>query len=121
MNSHFHSLILYFSAHPWVALAAIFAGAALEALAVIGTVIPGSTIVFIGGTLIGMRILSPAWTTLAAIVGAILGDGVSYWLGHHYRARLRGMWPMKRYPAIFSWAKPISPPMVEKAFSSAVF
>ncbi|WP_426177321.1 phosphatase PAP2 family protein [Massilia sp. TWR1-2-2] len=102
MESHFHTLILYFSAHPWVALAAVFAGAALEALAVIGIVVPGSMIVFMGGVLIGMHILSPVLAALAAIIGAISGDGVSYWLGQHYRERLRSVWPMKRYPALFS-------------------
>ena len=80
---------------------AVFAAAALESLALIGTVIPGSTVVFLSGVLIGLNVLNPWTTAAAAVAGAILGDGVSYWLGHHYRERLRTMWPTKNYPALF--------------------
>lgn len=101
LEAHLHNLIAYFSAHPKFALAAIFAGAALEAFAFIGTVIPGSTIVFVGGVLIGLNAIHAWPAALAALSGAIVGDGFSYWLGHHYRERLLSMWPMKRYPALF--------------------
>lgn len=94
-------MIAYFSAHPHVAVIAIFAAAALEALAIIGTVIPGSSIVFVGGMLIGLNVLDPWWAVGAAVSGAILGDGVSYWLGHHYQERLRSMWPVRKYPSLF--------------------
>lgn len=95
------SLIDYLSAHPHIALAAVFAASLLEALAVIGTVIPGSTIVFAGGVLIGLQVIGPWSTAVLAVTGAILGDGISYWLGHRYHERIRIMWPMSRYPALF--------------------
>ena len=76
MESHLQSLVAYLSAHPNFALGAIFAAAFLEALAVIGTVIPGSTVVFVGGVLIGLKVLNPWWAAGLAIFGAILGDGV---------------------------------------------
>ena len=101
MESHLQSLVTYLSAHPNFALGAIFAAAFLEALAVIGTVIPGSTVVFVGGVLIGLKVLDPWWVGGLAIAGAILGDGVSYWLGHHYHEKIRTMWPMKNYPDLF--------------------
>jgi membrane protein DedA with SNARE-associated domain/membrane-associated phospholipid phosphatase len=101
LESHLQSLITYFSAHPHIALGAVFAASLLEALAVIGTVIPGSTIVFVGGVLIGFKVLDPWWTAATAVTGAILGDGVSYWLGRHYHERIRALWPMKNYPGLF--------------------
>lgn len=101
MEAYLKSLLVYFSAHPEVALVAIFAAAALEALAVIGTVIPGSSIVFVGGVLIGLNALDPWWAAATATAGAILGDGLSYWLGRHYRERIRTLWPIKKYPAWF--------------------
>lgn len=101
MESHLQSLVAYLSAHPNFALGAIFAAAFLEALAVIGTVIPGSTVVFVGGVLIGLKVLNPWWAAGLAIFGAILGDGVSYWLGRHYHEKIRTMWPMKNYPKLF--------------------
>lgn len=95
------SLIGALSLHPALALAAVFAAALLEAVAVIGTVIPGSSVVVAGGVLVGLQVLDPWWAALAAVTGATLGDGVSYWLGRHYHERLLSLWPLKRYPALF--------------------
>ena len=101
MESHLQSLITYFSAHPYSALATVFAASLFESLAVIGIVIPGSTIVFVGGVLIGLNALDPWWTAAMAVSGAILGDGLSYWLGHHYHEKIRALWPMKNHPEMF--------------------
>src|SRR5450830_2042380 len=95
------SLIDALSQHPALALAAVFAAALLEAVAVIGTVIPGSSVVVVGGVLIGLQVLDPWWAALAAVTGATLGDGLSYWLGRRYHDRLLGLWPLKKYPALF--------------------
>lgn len=101
MESHLQALITYFSEHPTLALGAVFAAALLEALAVIGTVIPGSSIVFVGGMLVGLKALDPWWTAAAAIIGAIIGDSLSYSLGRHHHERLRAMWPLKTHPELF--------------------
>jgi undecaprenyl-diphosphatase len=74
----------------------------LEAVAVIGTVVPGSTVVFAGGVLVGLRVLDPWLAAGASVVGAILGDGLSYWLGRHYHEAIRAMWPLRRHPALFA-------------------
>lgn len=95
------ALIEFLSANPQLALAAVFGAALLEALAIIGTVIPGSSIVFVGGMLVGLRVLDPLSTTVAAITGATAGDGISFWLGRRYRLEIRTMWPMKSHPELF--------------------
>ncbi|CAN7753292.1 phosphatase PAP2 family protein [Variovorax sp. LjRoot178] len=101
VEPHLQALIGYFSEHPQLALGAVFAAALLEALAVIGTVVPGSSIVFVGGMLVGLQALDPAWTATAAVSGAVAGDSISYWLGHRHRDRIRALWPIKAYPALF--------------------
>lgn len=101
MESHLQSLIGYFSAHPQLALAAVFAAAMLESLVVIGTIVPGSSIVFIGGMLVGLQALEPVSTAAAAVSGAIAGDGLSYWFGRRYRDRIRAQWPIQAHPALF--------------------
>lgn len=101
MQAIVHTLIAYFSLHSHVALAAIFAAAALEALAVIGTLVPGSSVVFIGGVLIGLGVLDPWWTVSASVAGAVLGDGFSYWLGTRYRERLLMVWPIRQHRTLF--------------------
>ena len=94
------ALIEALSQHPTLALGAVFAGALLESVAVVGFVVPGSLMVFGGGVLIGLQVLGPGWTALAAIAGAALGDGFNYWLGRHYQDRLRHVWPLRNYPEL---------------------
>ena len=41
----------------------------------------------------------PIWSTLIwAIIGAVLGDNLSYWLGHHFKDNLRKFWPFSTRP-----------------------
>lgn len=100
MQSLMHSLIAHFSLHPGQALAAVFAASVLEAFAVIGSFVPGSSVVFAAGTLIGLGALGPWPVAATAVIGAILGDGASYWLGQHYHARLQSVWPLKKHPQL---------------------
>ena len=101
MESHLHALIAYFSAHPQLALGAVFAASLLESVAVIGTVVPGSAIVFAAGMLIGLGELNPWWAAAMAVSGAVMGDSISYWLGHHFQDSIRSVWPLKQFPALF--------------------
>lgn len=97
-----HALIVFLSQHPTVALAVVFAAALLESVAVIGTVIPGSTVVFAAGILIGLQTLNPWWVAGVAVIGATLGDGFSFWLGRRYHERLRAWWPLSTHPELFA-------------------
>jgi undecaprenyl-diphosphatase len=103
LESHLHlqSLIDYFATHAGLALGAVFAASLLESVALVGTILPGSTIVFAGGMLIGLKALDPWAVGAAAVVGAVVGDGLSYWLGHRYRAVIRTTWPVRKHPALF--------------------
>lgn len=72
--------------------------ACAESLAFVGLVVPGAVMMLGAGALVGAGVLG-FWSTLVwAVAGAVLGDGVSYWLGHRYRDRLRGLWPLRRHP-----------------------
>ena len=95
------ALIEALSQHPTLALGAVFAGALLESVALIGFVVPGSLMVFGGGVLIGLQVLDPWSTAIAAISGAALGDGFNFWLGRRYHDRLRQVWPLRNYPELF--------------------
>ena len=37
---------------------------------------------------------------VAATVGAIVGDGVSFWLGQRYHREILSSWPLDRYPKV---------------------
>ena len=86
-------------AYPGAAYAVVFAAALAESLAVIGLVVPGVLIMLVAGALIADGALGFWPVCLLAITGAILGDSLSFWLGRHYKRKLRSFWPFNRHPA----------------------
>lgn len=92
----------------WVGVHPNFAGlvvatiACSEALAFVGIFIPGSVMMLGAGMLIGVGALE-FWSTFAwAVGGAIIGDGVSYWLGYRYKDRLAGMRMIRVRPQLLT-------------------
>jgi membrane protein DedA with SNARE-associated domain len=68
-----------------------------ESLILIGILLPGTTVLVIVGGLVGAGLISPAPVVLAAIVGAALGDLVSYYLGVRLGRGVVHKWPLNRY------------------------
>jgi undecaprenyl-diphosphatase len=91
MTELFDQLLAWIQQHPeWAALV-VFSVALIESLAIVGVLVPGVIILFGAGALIGVGVLD-FWSIAAwAIAGAIIGDGLSYWLGHHFEY-LTGRW-----------------------------
>lgn len=93
-------LLQWLNANPEWAGFVTFLISAAESIAIIGTIIPGSITMTAIGTLAGAGII-PLWATIFwATLGAIVGDGVSYWIGHYFKDRLRNVWPFKSNPNI---------------------
>jgi len=91
--------------HPGLATLVAFAGAVIEAVAVLGIIIPGTPILMAVAGAAGLAGLPMAPILAAAVVGAIIGDGVSFWLGHRYGGRIRTMWPFASRPALIGRAE----------------
>lgn len=70
-----------------------------ESLAVVGIVVPGVVMITAAASLAGHQEINALLVMLAAFIGAVIGDGVSYALGYHYRDRAASLWPLSRYPA----------------------
>jgi len=88
--------------HPTWAGIIVFLISLSESLAIVGLVVPGVVMMTAIGAMMGSGIL-PFWETLTwAILGAIAGDGISYWLGYHYHERLRLFWPFKQFPRLLA-------------------
>lgn len=92
----------------WVALNQTWAGLAVfalsiaESLLIVGLFIPGTIVMFGVGALVATGVLN-LWETLGwAALGAVVGDGISFWIGYYYKDRLRGMWPLTRFPGLVS-------------------
>lgn len=98
MTSYFAGIVDFIGVHPHYALTAIFLLASSEAIPVVGTVVPGSTLI-IGICALATGAHVNPWPLLgAAILGAIFGDGLSFWLGRRYHREILLHWPLNRYP-----------------------
>lgn len=86
--------------HPHFAGLAVFLIALAESLAVVGLLVPGVAMMFAAGALVGAGALAFGPICAYAVAGAIAGDGLSFWLGWHYRQRLNALWPFTRYPGM---------------------
>lgn len=91
--------------HPQAALFITFFIAFLESLAIIGSLIPGSITMTAIGILAGSGVIRIDLTLLAATLGAIAGDGISYLLGYFYSDRLTSLWPFNRYPSLLAYGQ----------------
>ncbi len=91
-------LLQWLHTNPQLAGLVTFLISAGESIAIIGTIVPGSVTMTAIGALVGAGII-PFWSILLwAILGAVVGDGISYWLGFHFKNRLNDLWPFKKHP-----------------------
>jgi membrane protein DedA with SNARE-associated domain len=93
-------LIAFVSAHPGLAYLTLFLAALLEAVPIVGSVIPGSTIIFALSALVPGGELRLEWVLAAAIAGALLGDGSAFWIGHRSQREILNAWPLANYPRV---------------------
>src|SRR5258707_11665436 len=93
-------LIAFVSAHAGLAYLTLFLAALLEAVPVVGSVVPGSTIILALSALVPGGELQLEWVLAAAIAGAILGDGSAFWIGHRAQREILNAWPMSNYPRV---------------------
>jgi membrane protein DedA with SNARE-associated domain len=93
-------LIAFVSAHASLAYLTLFLAALLEAVPVVGSVIPGSTIILALSALIPGGELKLEWVLAAATAGAMLGDGSAYWIGHRAQREILSSWPLSNYPRL---------------------
>ncbi len=100
MASFIDPLIAFVSAHPWLAYLTLFLAALLEAVPVVGSVVPGSTIILALSALVPSGDLQLEWALLTAIAGALLGDGSAFWIGHRAQREILSSWPMSNYPRL---------------------
>ncbi|CAM2896595.1 Legionella secretion system protein Y [Legionella steigerwaltii] len=76
-----------------------------ESLAIVGSIVPGSVTMTAIGILAGSGIMRIDLTLLAAILGAVAGDSLSYILGYYYSDRLTEIWPFSKYPKWIEYGK----------------
>ena len=102
MTSFIDPLVAFVSANAWLAYLTLFLAALLEAVPVVGSVIPGSTIILALSALVPGGDLQLPWVLAAAVAGAILGDGSAFWVGHRSQREILSTWPMEKYPGVIA-------------------
>jgi membrane protein DedA with SNARE-associated domain len=95
-------LLDFIKTHQEWAIAVMFITAFGESFAFLGLLFPGTTLLIAAGALIKSGSL-PLWPILiGAVVGAVLGDMVSFWIGKRFGGRLAGLWPFNRNPDLLA-------------------
>jgi membrane protein DedA with SNARE-associated domain len=117
MMSYFQGLVEFVGAHPQLSFLAVFLLALSEAVPVVGTVVPGSTLILAISALATTAGVTPWALLIAAVAGAIVGDGFSFWLGHNYRREILRGWPLNRFP----WLVEHSAQLIRKYGIASVF
>ena len=102
MTSFFSTLVDFVHAHSQYTHIAIFLLALSEAIPVVGTVVPGSTLIIGISALATSANANPWLLLIAAIAGAIIGDGLSFWLGQRYHREILNSWPLNKYPHLIA-------------------
>ena len=98
MTELFQHLLDWVALHPYWSGALVFLVSMAESLAIVGLVVPGVAIMFGIGAMIGAGSIEFGAAMGWAVTGAIVGDGLSFWLGRRYKERLKEVWPFTRYP-----------------------
>jgi membrane protein DedA with SNARE-associated domain len=117
MTSYFEGFVDVVGAHPQLSFAAVFLLALSEAVPVVGTVVPGSTLILAISALATAAGISPWGLLVAALAGAIVGDGFSFWLGRRYHREILRGWPLNRYP----WLVERGARLIRKYGTASVF
>ncbi len=99
-----YSFMGWVEAHPGWAGLLVFLIAFSESLAMVGLFMPGAALMFGVGALVGSGAMGLGPAMGWAVLGAVAGDGLSYWLGRHYHQQLKAMWPFRKYPQLIARA-----------------
>ena len=102
MTSFIDPLVAFVSAHAWLGYLTLFLAALLEAVPIVGSVVPGSTIILALSALVPGGDLRLEWVLLWAAAGALLGDGTAFWIGHRSQREILNKWPMANYPGVIA-------------------
>ncbi|MGY3531920.1 MULTISPECIES: DedA family protein [Bradyrhizobium] len=100
MTTFLDPLIAFVSAHAWLAYLTLFLAALLEAVPVVGSLVPGSTIILALSALVPGGELKLVPVLAAAAAGAMLGDGTAYLIGYRSQREILSAWPLSNYPRV---------------------
>lgn len=99
-NINLQPIVQFFHTYPHSGGIIAFIVVFLEALAVVGSVVPGAITMPTLGFLIGSATISAGSTFFWAVCGALTGDYISYLIGVYFQDRLHKLWPFRKHPKL---------------------
>ena len=100
MTAYLAAITDFIAMHPHYAAWAVCLLAFSEAIPIVGTVVPGSTLIVAISALATEADISPWLLLVAATLGAIVGDGTSFWLGQRCHRQILQRWPLNQFPQL---------------------
>ncbi len=97
MENFAQPLLEFIKTHQDWAIAIICITAFGESLAFVSLLFPGTVLLIAAGTLMRAGTLPYLPLMAGAILGAVLGDFVSYWIGRQLGGRVTRFWPLTRH------------------------
>jgi membrane protein DedA with SNARE-associated domain len=88
--------------HPNMTGLLIFLVALGESFLLVGILLPGAAMLVGLGTLIGLGVVDFKTAWITASLGAFAGDGISFWIGYHYKQKLLKIWPIYKFPKLIN-------------------
>lgn len=86
----------------WLSIGFIFLVAIGEAVFILGLFVPSTPVLLLVGGIFATGKL-PFWEIyLAAVVGAVIGDAISYTVGFALKDRIKTIWPFRNYLELLS-------------------
>jgi len=92
--------LAFIAAHANWAVAIMFLTAFGESFAFLSLLFPGTTLLIAAGTLMSGGTLPYVPVLIGAVLGATLGDSVSYWIGRRFGGGIARLWPFSRHPEL---------------------
>lgn len=91
------NIMLSVSSNYWLFVFLVFLVCVGEAVFILGLLVPSLPILLLVGGLITTQNLNFWPIFLAASLGGIVGDAISYWIGFLLKDRIKTMWPFTNY------------------------
>jgi len=97
ISAWLEAILTGISSNFWLSLLFIFLVCIGEAVFIVGLLVPSLPILLLTGGLIAQGAL-PFWPIfLAATLGAIIGDAISYSVGYLLKDRIKTVWPFREH------------------------
>lgn len=97
-EADFQPLLEWLILNPNWLLFSIFFVSFIESLALAGIIVPGVLILFLVASVAGHLDFAISSVLIAGFLGAIAGDGISFYLGRYFKDSIPKVWPFSRYP-----------------------